>query len=177
MKRQMLAAMLALGATSMAVACSDDDDATGPVAEQFRATLNGTSERPTQRTTPATGTAELTLRRDTLRWTINMTQLTNVTAGHIHVGGPEEAGGIILGLTGAPGTFTNSQITGLITRSTYTPPSAPNAGVTFDSLLILMRTNKSYVNLHTNNTANDPTNNSGPGDFPGGEIRGQVVKP
>jgi len=28
--------------------------------------------------------------------------------------------------------------------------------------------------VFSNNTANDPTNNSGPGDFPGGEIRGQI---
>jgi len=62
-----------------------------------------------------------------------------------------------------------------VTRAGYTPPGAPNAGVTFDSLLVLMRNGNSYVNVHTNNTANDPTNNSGPGDFPAGEIRGQVA--
>ena len=39
-----------------------------------------------------------------------------------------------------------------------------------------MRNGGSYVNVHTNNTANDPTNNSGPGDSPGGEIRGQIAK-
>lgn len=174
MKRQMLTGMLALGAATFAIGCDDDDDPTGPVAETFSATLNGANERPTPRTTPAAGTAAFSLRSDTLRWTINMTQITNVTAGHIHVGGPEEAGGVLLNLVGTP---SNTQISGLVTRNTYVAPSAPNAGVTFDSLFKLMRVNKAYVNIHTNLTTNDPTNNSGPGDFPAGEIRGQTVKP
>ena len=67
----------------------------------------------------------------------------------------------------------NTLITGSVTRTAYVPPSS-FPGVTFDSLLVLMRNGNSYVNVHTNNTVNDPTNNSGPGDFPGGEIRGQI---
>lgn len=164
---------LLLGVVFTAVAC-DDDDPTGPATETFRATLNGANERPTARTTPATGVADFTLRRDTLRWSVAMSSITNVTAAHIHIGGATEAGGVILGLT--PGTtgVNDSQLAGFVTRSTFTAPGAPNQGVTFDSLLVLMRNGNSYVNVHTNDTANDPTNNTGPGDFPGGEIRGQV---
>lgn len=164
---------LLLGVVFTAVAC-DDDDPTGPATETFRATLNGANERPTARTTPATGVADFTLRRDTLRWSVAMSSITNVTAAHIHIGGATEAGGVILGLT--PGTtgVNNSLLAGFVTRSTFTAPGAPNQGVTFDSLLVLMRNGNGYVNVHTNNTANDPTNNTGPGDFPGGEIRGQV---
>ena len=162
-----------LGVMLTAVACDDDDDGTGPTTETFRATMNGANERPTARTTPATGIADFTFRRDTLRWSISMASITNVTAAHIHIGDATVAGGVLLGLTGTSGV-SNTLITGFVTRSTYTAPGSPNQGVTFDSLLALMRNGNSYVNVHTNNTANDPTNNTGPGDFPAGEIRGQV---
>ncbi len=173
MKNRVLISALWLGLGALVVAC-DDDDPTGPATETFTATLNGQNERPDPRTTPGAGTASFTLRRDTLRWTIAMTNMTNVTAAHIHIGGPNEFGGVILGLTGATGTFTNSLITGLIAAEDFTAPGSPNEDVTFDSLLVLMRTNGSYVNVHTTDGV-APTN-TGPGDFPGGEIRGQVQK-
>jgi hypothetical protein len=36
----------------------------------------------------------------------------------------------------------------------------------------LMDTGQAYVNVHTNDGVGAP--NSGPGDFPGGEIRGDI---
>ena len=174
MRRTLSTTLLALG-LAMAVGCDDDDEPTTPAAETFRATLNGANERPTPRTTPGAGTAEFTFRRDTLRWTINMTGMSNVTAAHIHIGDANTAGGILLGLTS--GTVSSSLITGFITRAQFTAPGSPNQAVTFDNLLEMMRAgNQTYVNVHTNNTANDPTNNSGPGDFPAGEIRGQIAR-
>jgi hypothetical protein len=55
--------------------------------------------------------------------------------------------------------------------------TAPDAGnscgwVTLDDVVAAMRTGDTYVNVHTNDGI-DPTN-TGPGDFPGGEIRGQI---
>src|SRR5688572_9493339 len=175
MHRHALVYLLAAGSAVCLIGCDDDDDdtTTAPTAETFRATLSGAAERPTPRTTPATGTAEFTFRGDTLRWTITMTGITNVNAAHIHVGAVDVAGGIILGLTPP---VSNTSITGFITRSAFLPPSAPNAALTFDGVLDLMRTGGAYVNVHTNYTCNDPTNDSGPGDFPGGEIRGQIAK-
>ena len=173
MTRHVLIGALTLGAAAMAVGCGTDST-TGVATETFSAALNGANERPTPRTTTATGSSTMTLRRDTLSWTVTMANLTNVTAGHIHIGGPEVAGGVILPLTGAPGSFTNSLIAGFVTRATYVLPGTPNEAVTFDSLLVLMRNNGAYVNLHTNDGVT-PTN-TGQGDFPGGEIRGQVVK-
>lgn len=175
--RRLVPAVLSLAVVAFAVtSCGDDDDPSGPPAETFRATLNGANERPTARTTTATGIASFTFRRDTLRWSIPMTNITNVTAGHIHTGGAEVAGGIILPLTPGTSGVNNTLIAGFMTRAAYAAPGSPNQGVTFDSLLVLMRNGNSYVNIHTNNTANDPTNNSGPGDFPGGEIRGQIAR-
>jgi hypothetical protein len=70
----------------------------------------------------------------------------------------------------------NTSITGLIAEEDFTAPGPPNDAVTFDSMIALMRTGGAYVNVHTNDTSNDPTNNSGPGDFPAGEIRGQIAR-
>lgn len=171
--RHVIVGMLSLGAMALAAGCGSDST-TGVASETFSASLNGANEKPTARTTTGAGTASFLLRRDTLSWTVTMTNMTNVSAGHIHIGGPDVAGGVILPLTGAPGSFSNTLIAGLVTRSTYVAPGPPNAAVTFDSLLVLMRNNGSYVNVHTNDGV-DPAN-TGQGDFPGGEIRGQVVK-
>jgi CHRD domain len=175
MHRTKLVNRIVLGSAVCLIGCSDDNDnqPAGPVTETFRATMNGANERPDARTTPATGTAEFIFRRDTLYWTLTLTGITNVTASHIHAGSGDVAGGVILPLTPP---ISNTSITGFITRSAFVSPGAPNQALTFDGLLDLMRSGGSYVNVHTNNTANDPTNNSGPGDFPGGEIRGQVAK-
>jgi hypothetical protein len=173
MKRHYILPCFALVMMGGAIACDDDDDdgPTVPAAEVFTATLNGANERPTPRTTPATGTATFSFRRDTLSWTINLSNITNVTASHIHIGDANTAGGILLNLVTTP---SNTLITGLVTRSTYTLPSAPNQGITFDALLDLMRNGGSYVNVHTSDGA--APIDTGPGDFPGGEIRGQIVK-
>ena len=172
MQRHAFAGLFALTLGAFGVGC-DDDDPTGPTPEVFSATLNGDNERPTPRTTPATGTAQLTLADDELSWVITMDDITNVTMAHIHIGTSEQSGGILLGLTPP---ISNTQIVGSITRAQFQTPASPNEDVTWDDMLELMRTGGAYVNVHTNNTANDPTNDTGPGDFPGGEIRGQISR-
>jgi hypothetical protein len=167
--------VLALCAVSVsALGCSDKKNPVEPVTETFTATLNGANERPTARTTPATATATFTLRSDVLSWTISMSSLTNVTAAHIHIGDANTAGGVLQGLTASG--INNTSITGSIAKSAFVAPGSPNAAVTFDQMIEMMRTGTAYANIHTNNVANDPTNNTGPGDFPAGEIRGQITK-
>ncbi|HUG35578.1 MAG TPA: hypothetical protein VML54_01435, partial [Candidatus Limnocylindrales bacterium] len=55
---------------------------------------------------------------------------------------------------------------------TFTQVDAGASVTSLDALLQLMRSGRTYVNVHTNDGA-DPAN-TGPGDFPGGEIRGQI---
>jgi hypothetical protein len=43
-----------------------------------------------------------------------------------------------------------------------------------DSVLVHMRAGKAYVNIHTSDPA--LAGNNTPGDYPGGEIRGQLHK-
>jgi len=151
--------------------CDDDDDPTGPL-ETFRATLNGQSEVP-PRTTSATGTAEIRLDdANTLSWTVNLTGITNMTAAHIHRTPADRTNGpIVLFLTNptAPPT-SNTLITGSVTRTECVAPVC--VGATFDEIVALLRTTDgSYVNVHTDNPTTNPSN-TGPGDFPAGEIRG-----
>lgn len=157
-------------ALTVAAGC-DSDGTTTPTAETFNATLNGASERPTPVTTAATGSAAFTLSADgnTLAWTVTMTGTNNVTASHIHIGGREAAGPIALGLFAAAAT-SNPAISGSVTRATFTSP----LGISFDALISLMRSGDTYTNVHTDNGVAPA--NTGPGDFPGGEIRGQNTR-
>ena len=47
----------------------------------------------------------------------------------------------------------------------------PRSAITFDSLVSAIRAGNAYVNVHTS----DGTLEEGPGNFPGGEIRGQIT--
>src|SRR4026208_1038044 len=78
----------------------DSTDSTDPTAQTFTASLTGANERPNPVTTPATGSATFTLSADgnTLTWNVTTTGANNVIASHIHVGGAQVAGPIILGL-------------------------------------------------------------------------------
>ncbi len=161
--------MIPVLALSLAVAC-ESGGSSGPGAQTFTATLNGANERPTAVTTPALGTANFTLSADenTLTWSVVTTGANNVTAAHIHVGGAQVAGPVAFGLFAGP-TANNPTISGSITRAAYASP----LGISFNALISLMRSGDTYVNVHSDNGV-APTN-TGPGDFPAGEIRGQIA--
>jgi hypothetical protein len=156
-------------ALAIGTGCSSSNT-TAPSAQTFTATLNGASERPTPNTTPAVGTGTFTLSADgnTLTWNVTTTGANNVTASHIHIGGTEIAGPIALPLYA--GTASNNPpISGSVTRAAFASP----LGISFDALISLMRSGDTYVNVHTDNGVAPA--NTGPGDFPGGEIRGRIT--
>jgi len=166
-QRRLRLSLVLLLAVGVAAGCEDDDIAGVDDDEEFSATLTGDAEVPS-RDTPASGTATFEVDDDdgTVSWTITATNITNVTAAHIHgpAGVDENAGVIVPLFTGAlngtrSGTFTEADIDG-------------QGVTTLAALLVLMRSGQTYVNVHTNDGV-DPTN-EGPGDFPGGEIRGQI---
>ena len=158
---------LLIGAAA-AAACGGDS--TAPGTETFTSALSGANERPNAITTPATGSATFTLSSDgnTLTWSVTTTGANNVTASHIHVGGKEVAGPIVLPLY-AGAASSNPPISGSITRAAFTSP----LGISFDGLISLMEKGDTYVNVHTDNGVAPA--NTGPGDFPAGEIRGQIT--
>jgi len=63
---------------------------------------------------------------------------------------------------------------GILAQGTKTAPDPGNAcgWVTLADVAAAMRSGDAYVNVHTNDGI-DPVN-TGPGDFPAGEIRGQI---
>ncbi|HJP85639.1 MAG TPA: CHRD domain-containing protein [Gemmatimonadaceae bacterium] len=107
--------------------------------------------------------------------------IDNVIMSHIHCGRPGVNGPIrmwlypVIGPTGAQGPNGQGPHDGVLASGNFDPTGVicPASAVGTDMpLLDAMRAGLTYVNVHTNDGV-APTN-TGPGDFPGGEIRGQL---
>lgn len=164
-----VASMLALGLN----ACDDDEDGpSGPAAETYIATLTGAGESPAV-STPATGTTVLTVNADqTISWTMDLQGIRNMTASHIHGPGAAGVNAPVRANLFIPTATVSATLNGRVASGQFGPANV--SGITYDSLLVIVRNGNAYVNIHTNDGV-APTN-SGPGDFPGGEIRGQIVR-
>jgi hypothetical protein len=110
--------------------------------------------------------------------------IDNVTQAHIHCGLPGVNGPIRMWLypnIGATGTALPGGAgphNGVLASGTFHPAGiiCPAANVGRDMpLLDAIRAGLTYVNVHTNDGV--APINTGPGDFPGGEIRGQLDRP
>ncbi|MFV8346372.1 CHRD domain-containing protein [Flavobacterium sp. ZB4P13] len=127
--------------------CNNSDDDPKPSTTTFNATLNGTSEVPSN-TSSATGTATLTFNNTTKTFTITVTHsVASATGGHIHVGaaGTAPPNNVVF-------PFTN--LTSPITYTSVALTTAQEAD---------LKANLYYVNIHS-------------AAYPGGEIRGQLIK-
>jgi hypothetical protein len=136
----------------------------------FKARLLGSNEVP-PRETEARGKAEFKVSEDgqSIWFKLSVTRIENVVAAHIHTGAAGVNGGVIVGLYGAaPG---GGPIRGKISSGVITQANLA-AGWTMEMLIAAMISGDTYVNVHTNDGVGDI--NTGPGDFPGGEIRGQI---
>jgi hypothetical protein len=140
----------------------------------FAAHLTGSNEVP-QRATLAQGQATFSLSEDgtVLTYRLNVANITNVVASHIHLGPEGVNAPVVAFLFGSVppggGRFDGVLATGSITAANLV---GPLAGQPLSALIDAMEAGNTYVNVHTNDGV-DPTN-TGPGDFPGGEIRGQI---
>lgn len=141
-----LLSFIAALACIMFIAGSCDDDDDDSPNVTFNATLNGSSETPPNAST-GTGTAVLTFNKDTKIFTVTVTYTgVTATAAHIHKADVGVAGDIIFGFT--------DPVTSPIN---YTSP-ALTAAQEAD-----LMANLYYVNVHSST-------------YPGGEIRGQLIK-
>ena len=134
--------------------------------------LSGDEEVPA-RATRARGTAVLHFDGDELSYQLIVANIENVIQAHIHIGaagvnGP--VGVFLYGLVASGG----GRVQGVIAEGTLTADDfiGPLAGLTMDDLRDRVLAGNAYVNVHTNDGV-APTN-TGPGDFPGGEVRGQI---
>ncbi len=159
MRRHVMFGGLTVAALVAVGSCSDD---VGPTTnERFVATLSGANESPAV-TTTATGTAEFTVFNELpgifFKLDVKGPFADSVILAHIH--GPADPAvnaAVIVNLFLGPNA--GPAINGTLAEGMLPTPSR----ITFDSVLVLLRAGKAYVNVHTK--ANG-----------GGEIRGQIAK-
>ncbi len=176
-----------LAGLALLSACTEAPTATLPVYEvnpqlgvvanggrSATAALSGAEEVPA-RATPARGNAVFKLSADgqSLDYKLIVANIENVVQAHIHIG-PAGANGpvgvFLYGLVASGG----GRVDGVIAQGTRTAADfiGPLAGATMADLIAHMQAGNAYVNVHTNDGV--PPTNTGPGDFPGGEVRGQI---
>lgn len=140
----------------------------------FGTPLSGDEEVP-PRDTLARGNAifHLNAAGDELSYKLIVANIENVVASHIHIGAAGSNGPVVAFLYGnvPPG---GGRLDGVIAEGTITAANlvGPLAGQPLSALIEALSSGNAYVNVHTNDGVDPP--NTGPGDFPGGEVRGQV---
>lgn len=120
------------------------------------ANLSGANEVPTPVTSSGSGTVSLTAGTDNLNFTLAINGLLNITATHIHVGGPGENGPVIFTLAG-PNIADRSAT---LTAADLQVQAAQGINTFADAINAILG-GRAYVQVHTN--AN-----------PAGELRGQL---
>lgn len=124
----------------------------------FRAHLMGGNEVPMVETL-AQGQAVFQLSKDgsELSYKLIVANIEDVAAAHIHSGGPEVNGGVIVTLYG--GGLIEGRFSGVLAQGVISESSLGEAA--FADLIAQIMSGNTYVNVHT--LAN-----------PGGEVRGQI---
>ena len=165
--------------------------------------LSGASEvfagapgAPTPADSNAQGQAIIQIARngDSFDYKLIVSNIENIVQAHIHCAPAGVNGPIVVWLH--PGKTATGALTGptgrhdgVLIQDTIEPsnvrtfavnaantsacPAATPGAPTFAEVLEKIRSGGAYVNVHTNDGV-APTN-SGPGDFPGGEVRGQFT--
>ena len=145
---------------------------------------------PSPQDSKAQGQAIFQIAEDELSFDYKLiaANIENVVQAHIHCGPRGMNGGIFIwlypsvtstsALTGPTGRHNGVLAQGIVTSGAAlnvrtVPDSAvcPGGVANFAEGLRQIRSGNAYVNIHTNDNV-APTN-TGPGDFPGGEVRGQ----
>ncbi|HEX2079160.1 MAG TPA: CHRD domain-containing protein [Longimicrobium sp.] len=152
----MIRKLVMLAALAGAAACNGDDD------EQYEATLTGAAEVPPV-TTNATGSAFFTVDGDELDFNVGAQNITGATMAHIHKGAPGEVGPAVVFLFAAAPPGLSIVAGSLNSGEIEATDMIAGTGVSYDSLISLIRNGNAYVNIHT--VAN-----------PQGEVRGQIVR-
>ncbi len=138
----------------------------------FNAHLSGSEVSPA-RVTNAVGEAKFILNKDAteLSFRVNVSNIENVVAAEVRLGPAGSDGPVVATLYGpvaaGGGKKTGSLAVGTITATTL---SGPLAGQPLSSLIDAMRSQNIFVIIRTDSGAPDQK----PGNFPNGEIRGQV---
>jgi hypothetical protein len=161
-------AILALAVTAVPVSYA--------TAQEFHAKLKGFNEVPSAIVSNGQGTVHLKLNKKlkTINYTLTFSDLSApVTQSHIHIGKVHVAGGVTVFFCsniGAPAgtqlcpSGTGGTVSGMIVAANIL--AIPGQGMPagdFDELVRVLESRTGYANVHSTN-------------FPGGEIRGQIVR-
>jgi len=142
--------------------------------------LSGDEEVPV-RVTDASGRLSVKLSSDgqSVHYVLDVSDISNVTQAHIHMQARGVNGGIVVWL------FPNSKSTAalpggggplrrLTIEGTFTAADLRGAlaGQPLSAFVAAIEAGNAYGNVHTDDGV--APGNTGPGDFPGGELRGQL---
>lgn len=148
------------------VACEDDNVTGTDIPEGleiFTASLNGANEVPALVSpTTATGEAVITVMDNLVSWRVEVTGIENVSDAHIHFGAAGVSGGVMVPLLPTAGDFPTATTIAL------------GSAVVHDTVLVHLRAGNTYVNVHTTDGVGTPDPVGPAGDYPQGEIRGQL---
>jgi hypothetical protein len=162
----MFVVIIALLSASSSAAIADN--------RNFVATLSGAEEVPPVETL-ARGQAVFQLSKDgtELSYRLIAANIENAVAAHIHVG-VEGANGPVVAFLFGPAAPGGGRFDGVLAEGTITSANlvGPLAGQPLSALIAAMEAGNTYVNVHTDD-GSAPAN-TGAGDSPGGEIRGQI---
>jgi len=157
---------------------SNPSDTAVSVPLNFRTHLSGDEEVPA-RDTQAQGQAIFQLSKDgtELSYRLIAANIENAFMAHIHMASAGSNGGIVVWLypstAASPGAVNsgrhNINVDGVIRASNL---MGGLAGRSVADLVAAIEAGNAYVNVHTSDGVDPP--NTGPGDFPGGEVRGQI---
>jgi CHRD domain-containing protein len=132
--------------------------------QQFTAKLFGDMEVPSIETN-ATGIAEFRpiLNDDIIAYSLNVTDIDQVTMAHIHQGKEGENGPVVVTLIRFKTLTPTGPVNGLLAQGNLTSADleGPLAGKQLSDLLSAMHSMGVYVDIHT-------------AQYPDGEIRGQI---
>jgi hypothetical protein len=149
---------------------------------RFATSLNGYQEVPSI-STLATGEFRARVVRTasgpTLSYRLEYGNIQNAVAAHIHLGQAGVNGGVSAFLCGGSDTPacppTGGTVTGTIESSDVIGPSSQGIDPgEIGELIKAIQAGVTYVNVHTSDGNDDPSDPTGPGDLPTGEIRGQL---
>ena len=128
---------------------------------RFSTPLTGMEEVPPVNTN-STGIALFELVKNNINFKVNVTNLDNIKAAHIHLGEFGQNGDVIFTLF-KPATpidvLNGTLVEGKVTSVDL---EGPLQGKTINDLVQLINNTKTYVNIHTE-------------QYPNGEIRGQIT--
>lgn len=168
-----LFAALALAALGLSGAVAQAAEVT------YTATLTGANTVPDPVKTPAEAELQLVVSADgrSIRYVLTVKDILNPSAGDLHLGPAGANGPLVVKLFPVGGASPKKgPFSGVLAQGTIDAGDliGPLKGEKLEVLLQELSDGNAYINVHTTDGVDPP--NTGPGDHPIGEIRGQIVK-